>query len=188
MTKTRCPWVPLDDELYVKYHDEEWGRPVHEDQKLFEYLTLEAFQAGLSWRTVLHKRENFRAAFDNFQIDKVAAYDDKKVAELMQNSGIIRYETKIRAAINNAQRFQEIQTEFGSFDKYIWGFVGGEPIDHSLKELKDYPSTTELSDQVAADLKSRGFKFLGSTTVYAHMQATGMVNDHIIDCFCYSHK
>lgn len=181
MEKIRCGWCEKDD-LYRKYHDEEWGKPVYDDDTIFEFLILESFQAGLSWYTILSKRENFRKAFDNFSYKKIAQYSDKKVEELMQDSGIIRNRLKILATITNARKFQEIQKEFGSFSNYIWGFVDGKPIDNKPKTLKDVPATTEISDAIAKDLKKRGFKFMGSTVVYAHMQATGMVNDHIENC------
>lgn len=180
--KIRCGWCGTDP-LYQKYHDEEWGRPVYEDQKIFEFLVLESFQAGLSWITILRKRENFRIAFDDFDYHKIAIYTEDKVEALMQDAGIIRNRLKILATINNAQRFIEIQKEFGTFSKYIWGFVGGKPLENTRKSLKDIPSTTNISDSLAKDLKKRGFKFMGSTVVYAHMQASGMVNDHIDDCW-----
>ncbi|ASW73831.1 DNA-3-methyladenine glycosylase [Chryseobacterium piperi] len=182
MEKIRCGWCEKDD-LYRKYHDEEWGRPVYDDQTIFEFLILESFQAGLSWYTILSKRETFKEAFDDFDYKKIARYTDQKVEELMQNSGIIRNRLKIVATITNAQKFQEIQKEFGNFSKYIWDFVGGKPIDNLPKALKEVPATTEISDALSKDLKKRGFKFMGSTVVYAHMQATGMVNDHIESCF-----
>lgn len=182
MEKIRCGWCGKD-ELYQKYHDEEWGKPVYDDETLFEFLVLESFQAGLSWITILRKRENFRKAFDNFDYKKIAEYPDEKLEELMQDSGIVKNRLKILATKNNAQRFIEVQREFGSFSKYIWGFVNGEPVVNHPKVLGDVPATTEISDQLAKDLKKRGFKFLGSTVIYAHMQATGMVNDHIVDCF-----
>jgi len=177
----RCDW-PKDDELYIKYHDEEWGKPVFDDQTLFEFLTLETFQAGLSWITILRKRENFRKAFDQFDYKKIAKYSEKKHEQLMQNEGIIRNRLKIKSATTNAQAFMKIQEEFGSFSKYIWGFVNGKPIDNRFKSMSDIPASTPLSDKISKDLKKRGFKFVGSTIVYAHMQATGMVNDHIIGC------
>lgn len=180
--KIRCGWCGTDP-LYQKYHDEEWGRPIYEDQKIFEFFVLESFQAGLSWITILRKRENFRIAFDDFDYDKIAIYTEDKVEALMQDAGIIRNRLKILATINNAQRFIEIQKEFGTFSKYIWGFVGGKPLQNTRKSLKDIPSTTDISDVLAKDLKKRGFKFMGSTVVYAHMQASGMVNDHIEDCW-----
>ncbi len=180
---TRCAWVPLDDALYVDYHDREWGVPVYDDRKLFEFLILEAFQAGLSWRTVLHKRENFRKAFDGFDPQKVAFYDDAKVNELMNNAGIIRNRLKILAAINNARAFLKIQEKYGSFKDYIWRFTDGKPIVNHWKSDDEVPARTELSDIMSKDLKQHGFKFVGSTIVYAHAQATGMVNDHITSCF-----
>jgi len=180
--KTRCDWCEKDD-LYRKYHDEEWGIPVYDDATLFEFLTLETFQAGLSWYTVLAKRENFRKAFDNFDYKKIANYQEDKFQELLLNPGIIRNKLKVRATTTNAQAFIKVQEEFGSFSKYIWGFVDGKPIDNKLKSLKDIPATTPLSDTISKDLKKRGFKFVGSTVVYAHMQATGMVNDHIESCW-----
>jgi DNA-3-methyladenine glycosylase I len=182
MEKIRCGWCEKDD-LYRKYHDEEWGKPVYDDKKIFEFLVLESFQSGLSWYTILAKRENFRQAFDGFDYKKIVKYDEKKVEELMQNTGIIRNRLKILATINNAQKFHEVQKEFGSFSKYIWSFVGGKPIINNFKTLKEVPATTEISDTLAKNLKIRGFKFLGSTVVYAHMQATGMVNDHIKGCW-----
>lgn len=182
----RCGWCE-GDPLYEAYHDHEWGVPVLEDDKLFEFLTLETFQAGLSWITVLRKRDNFREAFDNFDYRKIAQYKDSKVTDLMQNAGIIRNQMKIRAAVTNAQKFMKIQDEFGSFSRYIWSFVGGEPIQNEIENYKEAPATTEISDNLSKDLKKRGFKFVGSTVIYAHMQATGMVNDHQIDCFRYDH-
>ncbi len=179
----RCGWCEKDD-LYRKYHDEEWGKPVYDDHKIFEFLVLESFQAGLSWYTILKKRENFEKVFDKFDYKKIAKYSDKKVEELMNDEGIIRNRLKILATISNAQKFQEVQKEFGSFSKYIWDFVGGKPIVNKPVTLKDVPATTEISDALAKDLKKRGFKFLGSTVVYAHMQATGMVCDHLVDCHC----
>lgn len=177
----RCPWCGTDP-LYVRYHDEEWGVPVHDDRMLFEFLTLETFQAGLSWITVLRKRENFRMAFAGFDVGRVAAFSEHDVERLMTDAGIIRNGAKIRAAISNALAFIAVQKEFGTFDRYIWGFVDGRPINNQHRELRDLPARTELSDRISADLKKRGFKFVGSTVVYAHMQATGMVNDHLIGC------
>lgn len=179
----RCPWADPTKPDYVAYHDEEWGVPLHDDQMLFEFLTLETAQAGLSWYTILRKRENFRKAFDNFDPNLVARFTEKKVEELLNDSGIIRNQLKIRSAINNANRFLEVQEEFGSFDAYIWRFVDGKPIVNRFKTLKDYPATSKESDALSKDLKQRGFKFIGSIVIYAHMQATGMVNDHILDCF-----
>ena len=182
MEITRCAWCEKDD-LYRNYHDKEWGKPIYDDETIFEFLILESFQAGLSWYTILAKRENFRAAFDHFDYQKIAQYSEDKVEELIQNTGIIRNRLKILATINNAQKFMEVQKEFGSFSKYIWGFVNHEPIINRPKTLKEVPVTTEISDALAKDLKKRGFKFMGSTVVYAHMQATGMVNDHVEDCW-----
>lgn len=182
MEKIRCAWCGTD-ELYQKYHDEEWGKPVYDDETIFEFLILESFQAGLSWMTILRKRENFKKAFDNFNYKKIAQYSDVKIEELMQNSGIVRNKLKILATITNAQKFIEVQKEFGSFSKYIWDFIGGKPIINLPKTLKDVPATTEISDKLAKDLKKRGFKFLGSTVVYAHMQATGLVDDHVTECW-----
>ena len=183
--KNRCAWCEKDD-LYRKYHDEEWGKPVYDDGKLFEFLILETFQAGLNWYTILAKRENFRMALDNFDYKKVAAYDEYKIAELIQNAGIIRNQLKIKATISNAIAFMKVQEEFGSFSKYIWKFTDGKPIENNRKSLTEVPATTPLSDEISKDLKKRGFKFVGSTVVYAHMQATGMVNDHVKDCWTRS--
>lgn len=184
MNTIRCNWVTTDP-LYIKYHDEEWGKPVYDDETIFEFLVLEAFQAGLSWITILKKRENFREAFDHFNYQKIATYTDEKIEELMNNAGIVRNRLKILATINNAQRFMEVQQEFGSFSKYIWSFVNGKPMVNTFKTIQEVPATTDISDALAKDLKKRGFKFLGSTVMYAHMQATGMVNDHIVSCVCY---
>ena len=183
--KKRCQWVS-NDELYIKYHDEEWGVPVFDDEVLFEFLVLESFQAGLSWITILKKQENFRKAFDNFDYNKIALYTDDKFEELIQNPGIVRNKLKVKAAINNAQQFLKIQKEFGSFSNYFWGFVDGKPIKNSFKTIAEVPAKTALSDTISKDLKKRGFKFLGSTTIYAYMQAVGMVNDHTTDCFRYN--
>ncbi|SFC23778.1 DNA-3-methyladenine glycosylase I [Pseudoalteromonas denitrificans] len=177
-----CPWLDMTKPDYVHYHDEEWGVPLFDDQKLFEFITLESAQAGLSWYTILMKRDNYRLAFDNFNPNKISLYDDKKVLELLGNSGIIRNKLKIRATINNAAKFLEIQKEFGSFAKYQWQFVNGKPIVSTIKTAGDYVSTSKESEIFAKDLKKRGFKFLGPTTVYAHMQACGMVNDHSLNC------
>ncbi len=182
--KVRCGWCG-NDPLYVKYHDEEWGVPVKDDKTLFEFLILETFQAGLSWITILRKRENFREAFDNFDYKKIAKYDQSKIDSLLQNEGIIRNKLKVHAAVTNAQLFMEIQKEFGSFSNYIWEFVNHKPIKNTWKTHTDAPATTAMSDALSKDLKKRGFKFVGSTVVYAHMQATGMVNDHIENCFRY---
>ena len=180
--KTRCAWCEKDD-LYRKYHDEEWGIPVHDDATLFEFLILETFQAGLSWYTILAKREHFRLAFDNFDYKKIAQYSDDKILELLQDAGIIRNKLKVYSAVTNAQNFIKIQEEFGSFSTYIWDFVDHKPIDNFPKSLKDVPATSPISDAISKDLKKRGFKFVGSTVIYAHMQATGMVNDHIENCW-----
>ena len=182
MELLRCSWCEKDD-LYRTYHDTEWGKPVYDDKTIFEFLVLESFQAGLSWYTILKKRANFQLAFDDYNYKKIAEYPEQKVEELMQNSGIIRNRRKILATINNAKRYMEVQKEFGDFYTYIWSFVGGKPLDNRFENLKQVPATTEISDQLAKDLKKRGFKFLGSTVVYAHMQATGMVNDHVMDCW-----
>jgi DNA-3-methyladenine glycosylase I len=179
----RCPWPPLDDPLYLKYHDEEWGVPVRDDPKIYEFLVLETFQAGLSWRTVLHKRENFRKAFAGFDFNKVAKFGARERSRLIQDTGIIRNRLKIESAINNAQRFLEVRDEFGTFSKYMWSWVGHKPIRHRFKTLKDYPPFTDEAVAWAKDLKKRGFRFLGPTVLYAHMQAVGMVNDHTVDCF-----
>lgn len=182
--KNRCDWANTDP-LYIDYHDTEWGVPVHDDQKLFEFLILEGAQAGLSWITILRKRESFRKAFDNFNAKKMASYDQKKVKELLANPGIIRNRLKIDAAIGNAREFLAVQKEFGTFHQYMWQFVGGKPIENSWKKLKEIPAQTAESDQMSKDLKNRGFKFVGSTICYAHMQACGMVNDHLTTCFRY---
>ncbi len=185
MTKQRCSWCG-DDPLYVAYHDNEWGKPVYDDKTLFEFLLLETFQAGLSWITILRKRENFRKAFDDFDYQKIANYSDDKIASLLQDAGIIRNKLKVKSAVTNAQYFIELQKEFGSFSKYIWGFVDGKPIKNKLKTVAECPANTPLSDKISKDLKKRGFKFVGSTVIYAHMQATGMVNDHLTSCFRYN--
>lgn len=177
----RCDWGTAND-LMIKYHDEEWGVPLHNDQKLFEFLMLEGFQAGLSWQLILNKRENFRKAFDNFNPEIVAQYNIKKIESLLQDKSIIRNKLKITGCVNNAQRFLEVQKEFGSFDKYIWGFIDYKPVVNSFKSIKELPAKTKLSDIISKDLKKRGFKFVGSTVVYSHMQATGMVNDHLTYC------
>jgi DNA-3-methyladenine glycosylase I len=179
---TRCQWS-TGDPIYMKYHDEEWGVPVHDDRKHFEFLVLESAQSGLSWLTILRKRENYRRAYDNFEPAKVAEYDGEKISELLSDPGIVRNRMKIEASVNNARRFIEIQNEFGSFDAYIWRFVDGKPVVNSYEAINEIPATSGLSDRIAGDLKARGFKFLGSITVYSHIQATGLVNDHIDSCF-----
>ncbi len=184
MEMQKCGWC-LGDPLYETYHDEEWGVPVKDDATLFEFLILETFQAGLSWITILRKRENFRKALDNFDYRKIATYDQSKIDELLQDVGIIRNRLKVLATINNAKAYMKVQDEFGSFSEYIWGFVDGEPIKNSLEDYRKAPANTPLSDTISKDLKKRGFKFVGSTVVYAHMQATGMVNDHEVNCFRY---
>ncbi len=185
MEKHRCGWCK-GDELYEAYHDLEWGVPVKDDHTLFEFLILETFQAGLSWITILKKRENFRKAFDHFDYKKIAQYDQKKKDALLQDAGIIRNKLKVNATVTNAQAFMEVQKEFGSFSKYIWSFVDGKPIKNKIANYKDAPANTVVSDALSKDLKKRGFKFVGSTVVYAHMQATGMVNDHEVGCFRYN--
>jgi DNA-3-methyladenine glycosylase I len=179
----RCPWVDLTKMDYVQYHDREWGVPVHDDRVMFEFLTLEGAQAGLSWYTVLRKREAYRKAFAGFDPEKVARYGKRQVDSLLKNAGIIRNKAKILAAINNAEKFLDVREEFASFDAYIWRFVGGKPLVHRFRTLKDYLATSPESDALSKDLKQRGFKFVGSTICYAHMQATGMVNDHVAGCF-----
>lgn len=180
----RCPWCG-NDELYIKYHDEEWGVPVHDDRKHFEFLVLESAQAGLSWITILRKRENYRKAYNNFDPLIVSEYDEKKVEELLGNPGIIRNRRKIEASINNAKRFLEVQKEFKSFDNYIWQFVDYKPLVNSWNSISEIPAKTELSDKISKDLIKRGFKFVGSTIIYSHLQAVGIVNDHIVSCFRY---
>jgi DNA-3-methyladenine glycosylase I len=182
--KKRCEWAGSDP-LYMEYHDNEWGVPVHDDRKIFEMLVLEGAQAGLNWLTVLRKRENYRKAFDNFDPRKVAKYDSEKFQELLANEGIIRNKLKIHSAIQNARAFLEVQKEFGSFDAYIWQFVGGKPIRNSWKSLSELPAQTAEAEAMSKDLKRRGFSFVGPTICYAHMQATGMVNDHVVTCFRY---
>ena len=182
--ENRCEWAQKN-EIMAEYHDKEWGRPLHDDQKLFEFLILEGMQAGLSWLTILKKREAFRLAYENFDVQKVAHFDQEKVDELMSNAGIIRNRQKIEASITNAQLFLTIVEEFGSFDHYIWKFIDHQPIINKWEKLSELPAKTGLSDAISADLKQRGFKFVGSTIIYAHMQATGMVNDHLLHCFCH---
>ena len=179
----RCPWVDLSKPDYIAYHDLEWGVPVHDDKKQFEFLTLESAQAGLSWYTVLRKRSSYRQAFAGFDPQQVARFSEETVERLLQNGGIIRNRAKILAAINNARKFLEVQAEFDSFDRYIWRFVEGKPIIHTLKSRSDYPSVSPESDALSRDLRQRGFQFIGSTICYAHMQAVGMINDHLLTCF-----
>lgn len=182
MTVTRCAWAGSDP-LYQDYHDREWGVPVHDDRLLLEFLILEGAQAGLSWITILRKREAYRAAFAGFDPEAVAVFDDAKVAELLQNPGIVRNRLKVASAITNARAFLAVQEEFGSFDTYLWRFVNGQPIQNAWQNIKEIPASTPLSDTLSRDLKQRGFRFVGSTICYAHMQAVGMVNDHTVDCF-----
>lgn len=185
MQKHKCGWC-IGDDLYESYHDVEWGVPVKDDGTIFEFLILETFQAGLSWITVLKKRDHFRKAFDQFDYKKIAKYDESKIESLLQDEGIIRNKLKVRATVSNAVAFMEIQKEFGSFSDYIWGFVNGKPVKNKVEHYKQAPANTEISDALSKDLKKRGFKFVGSTVVYAHMQATGMVNDHEVGCFRYN--
>jgi DNA-3-methyladenine glycosylase I len=180
--KIRCGWCHSSD-LYMKYHDEEWGVPVYDDTTLFEFLLLETFQAGLSWITILNKRENFKAAFDHFDYKKIAQYSDYKIQDLLQDAGIIRNKLKVYSAVTNAQNFITIQEEFGSFSQYIWAFVNNTPVNNFPRNLKEVPATSPISDAISKDLKKRGFKFVGSTVMYAFMQATGMVNDHVENCW-----
>jgi len=181
---TRCPWGESND-LYIKYHDEEWGVPVHDDRKHFEFLTLEAAQAGLSWLTILRKRENYKKAYSHFDPLRVSKYGDKDIDRLLQNEGIVRNHKKIEASVNNARKFMEIKKEFGSFDNYVWRFVDYKPMVNRWKDVKEIPSKTALSDQISEDLMKRGFRFIGSTIVYSYLQAVGIVNDHIVRCFRY---
>lgn len=185
MTKHRCGWC-VGDELYEAYHDTEWGKPVYDDAIIFEFLILETFQAGLSWITILRKRENFREALDQFDYKKIAEYNQEKIDALLENKGIVRNKLKVKATVTNAQAFMAIQKEFGSFSDYIWGFVNNKPVQNKVSNYKDAPANTPISDALSKDLKNRGFKFVGSTVVYAHMQATGMVNDHEVTCFRYN--
>lgn len=182
----RCDWCENTFDLYIDYHDEEWGVPVHDDKTQFEFLTLESAQAGLSWSTILKKREGYREAFAGFDVEKVARFDEEKIRAMLDKPGIVRNELKIRSAINNAQKFIAIQEEFGSFSDYIWRFVDGRPIQNHWEQISDVPANTERSDKLSKDLKQRGFKFVGSTIIYAHMQATGLVNDHLVSCFRYN--
>jgi len=184
MSKQRCSWPGLDP-LYCAYHDEEWGVPLHDERALFEFLTLEGAQAGLSWITILRKRESYRAAFDNFDPERIARYDANKIESLLQNPGIVRNRLKVQSTVINAQKFLAVQEEFGSFDAFIWQFVDGVPKQNHRRTLAEIPASTPESDAMSKELKRRGFKFVGSTICYAHMQATGMVNDHTVDCFRY---
>ena len=186
MTKKRCAWCNENNTIYCTYHDEEWGVPVYDDQKLFEMLILEGAQAGLSWETILKKRNNYREVFDNFNINKVANYNEEKISELLQNKGIVRNRLKIVATVKNAKIFLTIQTEFGSFDKYFWDYAGNVPIKNKFKRLSDIPAKTDLSSKISSDLKKRGMNFVGPTIIYAFMQSVGMVNDHEVSCFRYS--
>ena len=181
--KERCPWAYGASPLYIPYHDKEWGRPVRDDRTQFEFLTLESAQAGLSWATVLNKREGYRRAFAGFDPEKVARFGEKKIEALLKDPGIVRNRLKVRAAVNNARRFLEVRAEFGTFSAYIWGFVGGRQKVNRWAELSQLPASSKESDELSADLKRRGFKFTGSTIMYAHMQATGLVNDHLVSCF-----
>lgn len=181
--RKRCDWPK--NELAIEYHDKEWGVPLHNDKGLFEFLILEGAQAGLSWDTILRKRENYRKAFDGFDVKKIARYTDKRVEKLLENDGIIRNRLKVGAAVSNAKAFLKVQKEFGSFDKYIWAFIDGKPIVNKWKTTSQVPATSVVSDAISKDMKKRGFKFVGSTIIYAHMQATGMVNDHLVTCFRY---
>lgn len=184
-TKTRCAWA-TKDQIYIDYHDKEWGKPIYDDRLLFEFLILEGAQAGLSWLTILKRRDNYRVAFDNFDAKKIVRYTDKKISALLENEGIIRNKLKIASVIQNARCYLEIFNEYDSFSEYIWQFVDGKPIKNKWKSLKQVPATSQQSDQMSKALKKRGFKFVGSTICYAYMQAVGMVNDHTTDCFCYS--
>ena len=180
----RCPWSD-SSEMYIKYHDEEWGVPVFDDKTLFEFLTLETAQAGLSWSTILKRRENYKKAYDNYDIIKVASYDEKKIKEMLDNEGIIRYRLKIESSINNAKMFLKVQKEYGSFSNYLWSFVDHKPVVNNWEKLSEVPVESELSKKIAKDIKSKGFKFVGSVTIYAYLQAVGVVNDHLTDCFRY---
>jgi len=182
----RCPWVPANNPLYLTYHDKEWGVPVYDDKTIFEFLILEGAQAGLSWETILKRRAGYKKAFADFNALKVSKFSEKKIQALLKNPEIIRNRLKVRGAVKNARAFLKVQQEFGSFSKYIWGFVQGKPIVNKPKKISDYPAQTELSQKISKDLKKRGFTFVGPTIIYAHMQATGMVNDHTVDCFRYS--
>ena len=186
LSPKRCAWVPLDNPLMARYHDDEWGVPVHDDRKHFEFLVLEGAQAGLSWSTILNKREGYRRAFSSFDPAKVARYGEKRVEELLLDAGIVRNRLKIASVVRNAKAFLAIQKEFGDFDRYCWQFVGGRPKLNRWRAMRQIPATSRESDALSKDLKARGFTFVGSTVIYAHMQAVGMVNDHMVDCFRYS--
>ncbi len=186
--KKRCPWLKLTNPTYVEYHDKEWGRPVHDDRHLFEMLILEGAQAGLSWETVLVKRENYKKLFHNFDVKKVSRMTDSRLEKILENTGIIRNRLKVYSVVSNAKAFIEVQKEFGSFDKYLWAFVGNKPIYSNYKKMSDYPTKTKISDEISKDLKKRGFKFIGSTIIYAYMQGIGMVNDHSKDCYLHGKK
>ena len=183
MSKPRCAWCENQFDEYLTYHDDEWGVPTHDDAVLFEFLILEAAQAGLSWATILRKREGYRKAFSNFDVEEVAQFNEQRIQKLLKNPEIVRNQLKIRSAVNNAKRFREVQKEFGSFSKYVWSFVNNKPIINTWKNLKEVPATTVKSDTLSKDLKKRGFKFVGSTIIYAYMQACGLVNDHVATCF-----
>jgi DNA-3-methyladenine glycosylase I len=185
MDKKRCSWCENSFDAYVRYHDEEWGMPIHDDRKHFEFLILEGAQAGLSWATILKRRSGYKSAFADFDPLKVSQYSDERIEEILLDPGVIRNRLKVYGAVNNAQRFLEVQKEFGSFDKYIWGYVGGKPIINKRQKMSEVPATTNESDVLSKDLKKRGFKFVGSTIMYAHMQACGLVNDHTVDCYRY---
>ena len=182
----RCAWVKEDEPLYIKYHDEEWGRPVHDDRLLFEMLCLEGAQAGLSWWTILQKRENYRKAFDNFEAEKIIHYSDERIQELLDNPGIVRNRLKVRGVVKNAKAFLAIRDEFGSFDHFIWGFTNHKTVQNHPKSIQEMPTTSPISDLMSKELKKRGFTFVGSTICYSYMQAVGMVNDHTVDCCCYN--
>lgn len=185
-SRKRCEWVPSGDPVYCDYHDKEWGVPVHDDRRFFEFLTLEGAQAGLSWKTILMKRENYRTALDNFVPAKIASYGQKKIDDLLGNSGIVRNRLKITSVVKNAQAFLAVASEFGSFDAYVWSFVGGKPLKQGWKSIRDIPPRSAESDELSNDLRKRGFKFVGSTIIYSFMQATGLVNDHTVECFRYA--
>lgn len=188
MSNSRCSWVNLQNPLYVQYHDHEWGKPVHDDRVHFEFITLEGAQAGLSWETILNKRENYRKLFAQFDPQKVARFSSRKISSLMLNPGIVRNKLKIESTVSNAKAFLAVQHDFGSFDKYIWSFVGGKPIINNFSSTEDYSTSTSLSDRISKDLKKRGFRFVGTTIVYSYLQAVGLVNDHVVSCYARNHK